>query len=128
MMEPNRLQRVLEHVLHTVVFVYGFTDNPIIRNYNMNLVTFFFLVLIVCIIVVSLASNASDPVNETGQRIAVREFTNTNDYNEWLRRWGSEITILSVNTTKRWSLMTGFLGNAKTITVTYENTSREANV
>ena len=53
----------------------------------------------------------------------VREFTNTIDYNAWLTRWGSDITILSVNTTKRWSLWTGFFGTAKTITVTFQNTS-----
>ena len=53
----------------------------------------------------------------------VREFTNTIDYNDWLTRWGSDITILSVNTTKRWSLWTGFFGTAKTITVTFQNTS-----
>ena len=53
----------------------------------------------------------------------VREFTHTIDYNAWLTRWGSDITILSVNTTKRWSLWTGFFGTAKTITVTFQNTS-----
>jgi len=50
----------------------------------------------------------------------VIEFKTEEEYNEWLQKKGKEIKIISVNTNKRWSLWTGYLGNAKTYTITYE--------
>ncbi len=50
----------------------------------------------------------------------VREFRSTNDYQRWLREAGSTVRVLATTSSKRWSLATGFLGDAKTITVTFE--------
>jgi hypothetical protein len=50
----------------------------------------------------------------------VAEFTSLSSYENWLRHSGSRVRVLSMSTTKRWSVWTGFLGGAKTYTVTYE--------
>ena len=51
--------------------------------------------------------------------VGVVEFRSTDQYSDWLHRNGDQLTIISVNTTKRWGILTGFFGGAKTITVTY---------
>lgn len=38
---------------------------------------------------------------------------------------GEKVTIINVSTTKRWSIWLGFLGDAKTYTVTYEEKRKE---
>lgn len=48
------------------------------------------------------------------------EFKSKREYDEWLQEMGDAIRVLNVSTTKRWSFMTGFLGDTKTYTVTYE--------
>lgn len=54
----------------------------------------------------------------------VIEFKSERAYQFWLQGMGDRIRVLDVSKTKRWSLWTGFLGNAKTYTVTYERISR----
>ena len=56
--------------------------------------------------------------------IKVIEFPSQRDYAAWLERMGKRITIVNVSTTKRWSIWTGFLGNAKTYTITYKKEGR----
>ena len=56
----------------------------------------------------------------TGAMAAVIEFKSGRAYEFWLLAMGNKVRILNVSTTKRWSLWTGFLGDAKTYTVTYE--------
>src|SRR5256885_12678932 len=51
---------------------------------------------------------------------SVREFRSTKDYERWLAGEGSRVRVLATTSSKRWSPMTGFLGDAKTITVTFE--------
>ena len=53
----------------------------------------------------------------------VIEFKSKRAYQFWLQEMGDRIRILDVSTTKRWSLWTGFLGNAQTYAVTYEQIS-----
>jgi hypothetical protein len=53
----------------------------------------------------------------------VIEFRDTDDYEAWLRAQGDRVRVVATNTTKRWTPMLGFLGNAKTYTVTYEEVS-----
>lgn len=55
---------------------------------------------------------------------AVTEFKSERAYEFWLQQMGDQVRILDVSTTKRWSILTGFLGDTKTYTVTYEQTSR----
>lgn len=50
----------------------------------------------------------------------VAEFKSKADYEKWLKSQGADVKIINVSTTKRWSLWTGFLSDAKTYTVTYE--------
>jgi hypothetical protein len=57
----------------------------------------------------------------------VIEFKSEQAYRFWLQEMGNAIRILDVSTTKRWSVWTGFLGNAKTYTVTYEQAPRTWN-
>jgi predicted amidophosphoribosyltransferase len=52
--------------------------------------------------------------------VKVIEFKAENDYRAWLQRMGIRIRVVNVSTTKRWSPWTGFLGDSKTYTVTYE--------
>lgn len=52
--------------------------------------------------------------------VRVIEFKSQEEYDNWLKKKGKKIKIISVNTNKKWSLWTGFLGNAKTYTITYE--------
>jgi hypothetical protein len=52
--------------------------------------------------------------------IQVIEFKNQAEYSEWLRRMGRAVKVLNLSTTKRWSFSSGFIGDAKTYTVTYE--------
>jgi hypothetical protein len=54
----------------------------------------------------------------------VVEFRSAGKYESWLQRMGDQVRILNVSTTKRWSLWTGFLGDTKTFTVTYEQISK----
>jgi hypothetical protein len=50
----------------------------------------------------------------------VREFRSTKDYERWLRDAGGSVRVVTTTSSKRWSAASGFLGDAKTITVTYE--------
>ena len=71
------------------------------------------------------AISAIDPLQrEGGPRMAthVEEFKTKEAYEEWLRQKGDTVKIINVATTaKKWSLATGFFTNAKTYTVTYED-------
>ena len=82
-----------------------------------------FVIIIIGLVAAHMPADDVPSKEQVLPAFGVREFTHTIDYNAWLTRWGSDITILSVNTTKRWSLWTGFFGTAKTITVTFQNTS-----
>jgi len=48
------------------------------------------------------------------------EFKKKKDYEDWLEKMGDKVKIINVSTTKRYSMLTGFLGDTKTYTVTYE--------
>jgi hypothetical protein len=48
------------------------------------------------------------------------EFKSLSDYESWLRKMGDKVRIVNVSTTKRWSLIKGFLGDNKSYTITYE--------
>lgn len=50
----------------------------------------------------------------------VIEFYSRAGYHRWLLNRHGQVRILSVATTKRWGFGLGFLGDAKTFTVTYE--------
>ena len=50
----------------------------------------------------------------------VIEFKSRKKYEEWLEKMGNSVKIIDVNTTKRYSLTWGFLGDTKTYTITYE--------
>lgn len=52
--------------------------------------------------------------------IQVIEFTSREELNVWLNECGDNVKVLNVATTKRWSPWTGFLGDTKSYTVTYE--------
>jgi len=54
----------------------------------------------------------------------VIEFKSKKEYEEWLEKKGDSVRIVAVNTTKRYSLMLGFLGDNKTYTVTYEEVKK----
>ena len=49
------------------------------------------------------------------------EFKSKEKYDSWLTEMGDGIKIINVSTTKRWSWSWGFLGDAKTYTITYED-------
>jgi hypothetical protein len=51
---------------------------------------------------------------------SVIEFRSKSAYEKWLQRMGDSVRVLSMSTSKRWSLATGFLGDTKTYVVTYE--------
>jgi len=53
--------------------------------------------------------------------VQVIEFKSQNECNQWLQAMSDKITTVNVSTTKRWSLWSGFLGDNKTYTVTYED-------
>ncbi|HVP43271.1 MAG TPA: zinc ribbon domain-containing protein [Terriglobales bacterium] len=53
--------------------------------------------------------------------LKVKEFRSTREYSSWLNKSGNSVRVVNVSTTKRWSLFTGFLGDNKTYTVTYED-------
>lgn len=55
-------------------------------------------------------------------RTNVIEFKTKEEYDDWLQK-NDNIKVISVNTNKRWSFWTGFLGDTKTYTVTYEEAS-----
>jgi hypothetical protein len=48
------------------------------------------------------------------------EFKSKREYEKWLEKVGSKARVVNVATTKRWSPWSGFLGDRKTYTVTYE--------
>jgi hypothetical protein len=50
----------------------------------------------------------------------VAEFRSTSQYDSWLADWGDDIEIIDVSTQKRWSLWSGFLGDSKTYSVTFQ--------
>jgi hypothetical protein len=50
----------------------------------------------------------------------VIEFKSKGEYEEWLSKNSEKIKVIDVSTTKRWSFWTGFLGDKKTYTVTYQ--------
>lgn len=52
--------------------------------------------------------------------IKVKEFQHQSGYAGWLQANQGKVKVISVATTKRWGLAFGFLGRAKTYTVTYE--------
>src|SRR5437870_4700740 len=60
----------------------------------------------------------SDRESKPGYQVA--EFQSKSKYDHWLETQGSTIRVVDVSTTKRWSILAGFLGRAKTYTVTYE--------
>src|SRR5438094_354850 len=60
----------------------------------------------------------SDRESKPGYQVA--EFQSKSTYDRWLETQGSTIRIVDVCTTKRWSILAGFLGRTKTYTVTYE--------
>jgi hypothetical protein len=49
----------------------------------------------------------------------VIEFNSKDEMDVWLAKKGDSIAVVNVATSKRWSAWTGFIGNAKTYTVTY---------
>jgi len=51
---------------------------------------------------------------------AVIEFKTKEEYEEWLKKKGKKVKIINVSTTNRWNWKTGFLGDSKTYTITYE--------
>jgi exonuclease VII small subunit len=55
----------------------------------------------------------------------VIEFKYKNEYEEWLKENEDIIEIINVATTKRWSLLGGFLGDTKTYTITYKQLENE---
>ena len=63
--------------------------------------------------------NGDQRYPESPGGVGVREFSSTGQYSDWLQNFADQLTIISVNTTKRWGILTGFFGDAKTITVTY---------
>lgn len=52
--------------------------------------------------------------------IRVAEFKSKDDYERWLATYGSHIRIVDVSTRKPSSILTGFLGDAMTYIVTYD--------
>jgi hypothetical protein len=50
----------------------------------------------------------------------VIEFKSKGEYEKWLSENSGMVKVIDVSTTKRWSLWTGFLGDKKTYTVTYQ--------
>ncbi len=55
----------------------------------------------------------------------VAEFKSKQDYEAWLAQSGDAVRVVNVSTTKRWSAWSGFLGDTKTYTVTYEEASKQ---
>lgn len=58
--------------------------------------------------------------------VQVIEFKSQRQYNQWLQTKGNAIRVVNVSTTKRWSPWTGFLGDNKTYSVTYEEEAARA--
>jgi hypothetical protein len=58
----------------------------------------------------------------------VAEFKTLAGYQNWLSKYGSSVTIINVSTTKRWGLLLGFFGSAKSYTVTYQTSSGASTV
>jgi hypothetical protein len=58
--------------------------------------------------------------------VQVAEFKSHNEYSQWLQRTSNQIRVVNVSTTKRWSPWTGFLGDNKTYTITYEQVPARA--
>ena len=52
--------------------------------------------------------------------VKVKEFQHYSGYTGWLQTNQGKVKIINVATTKRWGVAFGFLGRAKTYTVTYE--------
>jgi hypothetical protein len=66
------------------------------------------------------SSEAAERTPQLKRVIRVREFNSLNAYESWLRAAGTAVQIVNMSTTKRWGFWTGFLGGAKTYTVTFE--------
>jgi hypothetical protein len=58
-------------------------------------------------------------------RTRVVEFKTQVAYEQWLNERGDEVRIINVSTTPRWSLWDGFMGGAKTYTVTFEELNED---
>jgi hypothetical protein len=54
----------------------------------------------------------------------VCEFSNLHAYERWLAKAGSSVKVVNLSTTKRWGFWWGFLGGAKSYTVTYQLPAR----
>jgi len=60
--------------------------------------------------------------------LKVVEFKSKKAYETWLRTMGTSVRIVNVSTTKRWSVVSGFIGDNKTYTVTYESSDQAENI
>jgi hypothetical protein len=66
------------------------------------------------------------PIASAPARTAVAEFNSRRDFERWLAAAGDSVEVINTSTTKRWSLWSGFLGGAKSYTVTYRDHRPEA--
>jgi len=68
----------------------------------------------------SVGSSEAPETPKLNRVVRVKEFNSLNAYQNWLHAAGTGVQIINMSTTKRWGFWTGFLGGAKTYTVTFE--------